>query len=53
MAQTKLSFNLEMKMSAIDTRAQVAIVGVGTAGCGEAPCMSELDLLGQATHAAL
>jgi acetyl-CoA acetyltransferase len=53
MDQVKLSFNLELKMNAIDTRAQVAIVGVGTAGCGEAPGMSELDLLGQATHAAL
>ncbi len=40
-------------MSHIDTRAKVAIVGVGTAGCGEAPGMSELDLLGLATHSAL
>ncbi len=34
-------------------RAQVSIVGVGTAGCGEAPGFSELELLAQATRLAL
>ncbi|MEI7738213.1 MAG: acetyl-CoA acetyltransferase [Betaproteobacteria bacterium] len=40
-------------MNHIDTRGKTAIVGIGTAGCGEAPGMSELELLGLATHAAL
>ena len=34
-------------------RGQVSIVGVGTAGCGEAPGQSELELLAQATYIAL
>ena len=40
-------------MNHIVTRGKTAIVGIGTAGCGEAPGMSELELLGLSTKAAL
>ena len=40
-------------MSVKDLRGKIAIVGVGTAGCGEAPGMSELELLSQAAKAAI
>jgi acetyl-CoA acetyltransferase len=36
-----------------DHRGKVSIVGVGTAGCGEAPGFTELELLSQATRLAL
>ncbi len=34
-------------------RGQAAIVGVGTAGCGEAPGFSDIELLARAAHAAV
>lgn len=34
-------------------RGQVAIVGVGTAGCGEAPGFNDIELLALAAHAAV
>ncbi|MYZ49501.1 thiolase [Propylenella binzhouense] len=40
-------------MSAKDLRGKVAIVGVGTAGCGEATGFSELEILAQAAKAAV
>ncbi len=40
-------------MSLKDLRGRIAIVGVGTAGCGEAHGMSDLEILGQAAKAAL
>jgi acetyl-CoA acetyltransferase len=40
-------------MSPKDLRGKVAIVGVGTAGCGEAPGMSELEILSLAAKAAV
>jgi acetyl-CoA acetyltransferase len=40
-------------MSLKDLRGKIAIVGVGTAGCGEAPGMSELEILAQAAKAAV
>lgn len=40
-------------MSLRDLRGKIAIVGVGTAGCGEAPGMSDLEILAQATKAAV
>src|SRR6516225_8469674 len=40
-------------MSLEDLRGQVAIVGVGTAGCGEAHGMSDLEILAQAASAAV
>ncbi len=40
-------------MSLKDLRGKIAIVGVGTAGCGEAHGMSDLEILGQAAKAAL
>jgi acetyl-CoA acetyltransferase len=40
-------------MSLKDLRGKIAIVGVGTAGCGEAPGMSELEILSQAAKAAV
>ena len=48
-----LFLSRDNKMQQINTRGKTAIVGVGTAGCGEAPGMSELELLGLATNAAL
>lgn len=36
-----------------DLRGKVAITGVGTAGCGEAPGMSEIEILGAAARAAV
>lgn len=36
-----------------DLRGKVAIVGVGTAGCGEAPGFSDIELLEQAAFAAV
>jgi acetyl-CoA acetyltransferase len=40
-------------MSLEDLRGKIAIVGVGTAGCGEAHGMSELEILAQAAKAAV
>jgi acetyl-CoA acetyltransferase len=40
-------------MSLEDLRGKIAIVGVGTAGCGEASGMSELEILAQAAKAAV
>jgi len=40
-------------MSLDRLRGRIAIVGVGTAGCGEAPGMSELEILAQAARAAV
>ncbi len=40
-------------MSLKDLRGRIAIVGVGTAGCGEAPGMSDLEILSQAAKAAV
>jgi len=40
-------------MSVEDLRGRVAIVGVGTAGCGEAHGMSDLGILAQAAKAAV
>jgi acetyl-CoA acetyltransferase len=40
-------------MSLKDLRGRIAIVGVGTAGCGEAHGMSELEILAQAAKAAV
>lgn len=40
-------------MSVEDLRGKVAIVGVGTAGCGEAHGMSDLGILAQAAKAAV
>lgn len=40
-------------MSLKDLRGKVAIVGVGTAGCGEAPGMSALEILAQAAKTAV
>jgi acetyl-CoA acetyltransferase len=40
-------------MNIKDLRGKVAIVGVGTAGCGEAHGMSELEILSQAAKAAV
>ena len=40
-------------MSLRDLRGKVAIVGVGTAGCGEARGMSDLEILSQAAKAAV
>ena len=40
-------------MSLKDLRGRIAIVGVGTAGCGEARGMSELEILAQAAKAAV
>ena len=34
-------------------RGSAAIVGVGTAGCGEAPGFSEIEILAQAARAAV
>ncbi|MBR1177002.1 thiolase [Bradyrhizobium sp. KB893862 SZCCT0404] len=34
-------------------RGSTAIVGVGTAGCGEAPSFSEIEILAEAAHAAV
>ena len=45
-----LFLSRDNKMQQINTRGKTAIVGVGTAGCGEAPGMSELELLGLATQ---
>src|SRR5690606_12581907 len=36
-----------------DLRGQVAIVGVGTAGCGVSPGFTDMELLEQAAHAAV
>jgi len=40
-------------MSLKDLRGRIAIVGVATAGCGEAPGMSDLEILAQAAKAAV
>jgi len=40
-------------MTPRDLRGKVAIVGVGTAGCGEAPGYTEMELLAMAARAAL
>jgi acetyl-CoA acetyltransferase len=40
-------------MSLAGLRGKIAIVGVGTAGCGEAHGMSELEILAQAAKAAI
>jgi len=40
-------------MSLKDLRGKIAIVGVGTAGCGEAHGMSDLEILNQAAKAAV
>jgi acetyl-CoA acetyltransferase len=40
-------------MSLKDLRGKIAIVGVGTAGCGEAHGMSDLEILAQAAKAAV
>jgi acetyl-CoA acetyltransferase len=40
-------------MSLKDLRGRIAIVGVGTAGCGEAHGMSDLEILAQAAKAAV
>ena len=40
-------------MSLKDLRGRIAIVGVGTAGCGEAHGMSDLEVLAQAAKAAV
>ena len=40
-------------MSLKDLRGKIAIVGVGTAGCGEARGMSDLEILAQAAKAAV
>jgi acetyl-CoA acetyltransferase len=40
-------------MSLRDLRGRIAIVGVGTAGCGEAQGMSDLEILSQAAKAAV
>ena len=40
-------------MSLKDLRGKIAIVGVGTAGCGEAKGMSDLEILSQAAKAAV
>jgi len=40
-------------MNLKDLRGKVAIVGIGTAGCGEAQGMSELEILSQAAKAAV
>ena len=40
-------------MSLKDLRGRIAIVGVGTAGCGEAKGMSDLEILSQAAKAAV
>lgn len=40
-------------MSVEDLRGKIAIVGVGTAGCGEAHGMSELEILAQAAKIAV
>jgi acetyl-CoA acetyltransferase len=40
-------------MSLKDLRGRIAIVGVGTAGCGEARGMSDLEILAQAAKAAV
>lgn len=40
-------------MSAENLRGKIAIVGVGTAGCGEAHGMSELEILAQAAKIAI
>ena len=40
-------------MSLQDLRGRIAIVGVGTAGCGEANGMSDLEILAQAAKAAV
>jgi len=40
-------------MNLKDLRGKTVIVGVGTAGCGEAPGMSELEILAQAARAAV
>ncbi len=40
-------------MSLRELRGRIAIVGVGTAGCGEAPGMSDLEILAQAAKAAV
>lgn len=42
-----------MNAAGRDLRGGAAIVGVGLAGCGEAPGYSHLDLLAEAAHAAL
>jgi acetyl-CoA acetyltransferase len=39
--------------SLIDLRGSTAIVGVGTAGCGEAPDFSDMEVLARAAHAAV
>lgn len=53
MVSQESPLNPGYRMNDFDLRGRVAIVGVGTAGCGEAPGMSELELLGLATQAAL
>ena len=40
-------------MSLKDLRGKIAIVGVGTAGCGESDGMSDLEILAQAAKAAV